>query len=59
MTKSIYRCISCKEYSLNDQTCPHCGERTVSPQPARFSLDKEQKYSKYRRKLIKEQLRSQ
>ncbi|MCE7741166.1 MAG: ribosome biogenesis protein [Candidatus Heimdallarchaeota archaeon] len=59
MTKSIYRCIECKEYTLNEQTCPHCGKKTVSPQPARFSLEKEKKYSKYRRRLFKDQLQSQ
>jgi len=55
MTKSIYRCVECKEYSLEEQICPHCGNKTVSPQPARFSLEKEKKYSKYRRQLLKTQ----
>ena len=53
MTKSIYRCLKCEKYTLNEQTCPHCGDRVVSPQPARFSLEKEKKYSKYRRQLLK------
>ncbi|MHA1952360.1 MAG: nucleolar RNA-binding Nop10p family protein [Candidatus Heimdallarchaeaceae archaeon] len=55
MTKSILRCIECKKYTLGSTKCSACGGRVVSPQPARFSLEKESKYSKYRRKLIKEQ----
>jgi len=57
MTKSIYQCVKCKEYTLNEERCPHCGSKTVSPQPARFSLEKEKKYSKYRRQLFKTQLK--
>lgn len=53
MTKSIFRCIECKIYSLSDGKCPACGSKTVSPRPARFSIEKSQKYSKYRRMLIK------
>lgn len=58
MTKSIYRCTVCHEYTLNEQQCPYCGNKTVSPQPARFSLEKEKKYSKYRRQLTKSQLKN-
>jgi len=53
MTKSIFRCTKCKKYTLNSNECPTCGEKVISPQPARFSLEKEKKYSKYRRKIIK------
>jgi rRNA maturation protein Nop10 len=53
MTKSIFRCIECKIYSLSNGKCPTCGGKTVSPRPARFSIEKSQKYSKYRRMLIK------
>ncbi|NPD87118.1 MAG: ribosome biogenesis protein [Asgard group archaeon] len=55
MTKSILRCAECKKYTLESTECSVCGGRVISPQPARFSLEKERKYSKYRRKLIKEQ----
>ena len=53
MTKSIFKCSKCNEYTLNSEICPVCGGKVVSPQPARFSLEKEKKYSKYRRLLIK------
>ena len=53
MTKSIFKCTKCNKYTLNNETCPVCGGKVVSPQPARFSLEKENKYSKYRRALIK------
>jgi rRNA maturation protein Nop10 len=36
--------------------CPKCGEKTVPPAPAKFSLKHEQKYGKYRRELMKRQL---
>ncbi len=52
MTKSIFKCTKCRKYTLSE-TCPECGGKAVSPQPARFSLEKENKYSKYRRELIK------
>ena len=54
MTKSIFRCIKCYKYTLHDKNCPVCGGDVVSPQPARFSMEKEKTYSKYRRALIKE-----
>ncbi|MHA2357214.1 MAG: nucleolar RNA-binding Nop10p family protein [Candidatus Heimdallarchaeaceae archaeon] len=55
MTKSIFQCVNCKKYTLNEKKCPACGGHVISPQPARFSLEKEKTYSKYRRNLIKEQ----
>lgn len=55
MTKSIFRCVECKKYTLESEKCPICDSTVISPQPARFSLEKEKKYSKYRRRLIKEQ----
>ena len=57
MTKTIFRCIACFSYTLNEDECPKCGKKTVSPQPARFSLEKEKKYSSYRRKLLKQELK--
>jgi rRNA maturation protein Nop10 len=55
MTKSIFKCVDCKKYTLENAKCLSCGGKVISPQPARFSLEKEKKYSKYRRKLFKEQ----
>ncbi len=52
MTKSIFKCPKCKEYTLSEK-CPKCDSKAFSPQPARFSLEKERKYSHYRRKLVK------
>jgi len=58
MTKSIFFCAKCKAYTLNDKTCPNCEGKVVSPQPARFSIEKEKKYSIYRRKLLKEEMKN-
>lgn len=52
MTKSIFRCEKCKKYTLDPKMCPDCQGKTLSSKPARFSLEKEKKYSKYRRQLI-------
>ena len=50
MKKEILRCITCKNYTLKG-ICPKCGEKAVSPKPAKYSiLDK---YGGYRR-LAKE-----
>jgi len=38
---------------LNDKKCPVCDGNVNSPKPARFSLEKEKTYSKYRRELIR------
>jgi len=57
MTKSIFFCSKCKAYTLNDKSCPICKGKVISPQPARFSIEKEKKYSIYRRRLLKENLK--
>ncbi|MCK4972143.1 MAG: hypothetical protein KAS52_02405, partial [Candidatus Heimdallarchaeota archaeon] len=44
------------KYTLNTEKCPSCGGRVVSPRPAKFSIEKEKKYSSYRRQLIKNDL---
>lgn len=54
--KTLYKCTNCGEYTLKHDVCPYCGGKTYTPHPARFSIEKEQKYSKYRRELIKKQL---
>ncbi|MHA1302273.1 MAG: H/ACA ribonucleoprotein complex subunit NOP10 [Candidatus Heimdallarchaeaceae archaeon] len=55
--KTIKKCGVCKRYTLNPVHCPYCNGKTISPHPARFSLEKEQKYSQYRRQLIKDSLK--
>jgi H/ACA ribonucleoprotein complex subunit 3 len=42
----IRKCTKCGEYTLSEETCPHCGGNLKSPHPARFSPD--DKYSKFR-----------
>lgn len=56
MTKSIFKCVKCDKYTLNMEKCSSCGGRVVSPRPAKFSIEKEKKYSTYRRQLIKNNL---
>lgn len=45
------KCSRCKIYTL-DEHCSVCKEKTTSAHPIKFSLEKEEKYGKYRR-LIK------
>jgi H/ACA ribonucleoprotein complex subunit 3 len=34
----LKRCTKCGEYTLKDK-CPKCEGKTISPHPAKFSLD--------------------
>ncbi|MHA2276142.1 MAG: nucleolar RNA-binding Nop10p family protein [Candidatus Kariarchaeaceae archaeon] len=43
--------MNCFHYSLIKQKCPNCGEELQNPYPARFSLEKEQKYRRLFRKI--------
>ena len=43
----IRKCSKCRAYTLKEE---HCGKRTISPHPPKFSPEKEKKYGKYRRK---------
>ncbi len=45
MAKNILMCTKCKEYTLK-QT--HCKTKTIPIKPAKFSLEKEERLSKYR-----------
>jgi len=45
----LRKCTKCSEYTLKD-VCKKCGAKTASPHPLKFSIEKEKKYSKYRRK---------
>ena len=51
MKREILVCQKCKEYLLG-KTCSHCGEKAVSPKPAKYSP--EDKYGHYRRIAKKE-----
>ncbi|MFQ6010464.1 MAG: nucleolar RNA-binding Nop10p family protein [Candidatus Aenigmatarchaeota archaeon] len=41
------KCAKCGSYTLKEE---HCETKTVSPHPPKFSIEKERKYGKYRRK---------
>jgi len=45
----IRRCPDCKTYTLRE-ICRKCNKKTINPNPPKFSLEKETKYGKYRRK---------
>ena len=45
MKSLMFRCVDCGRYTLSEK-CPHCGGRTVTPHPARYSPD--DKYARYR-----------
>ncbi|MCW3975859.1 MAG: ribosome biogenesis protein [Candidatus Bathyarchaeota archaeon] len=49
MKDLIKRCPNCKEYTLK-QLCKKCGVSTISPHPAKFSL--QDRYVRY--KFLKE-----
>ncbi len=46
MPKLLKKCPRCGRYTLRE-SCPICGEKTVSPYPPKFRLN--DKYGKYRR----------
>lgn len=47
MKTEILKCNTCKVYTL-EKTCPKCNLKTLSPKPAKFSID--DKYGELRRK---------
>lgn len=47
----ILKCKSCGRYTMHE-TCPECGDRAVSPEPATYSP--QDRYGKYRRELKRE-----
>lgn len=49
---NIMKCIRCEAYTLMDK-CEKCGATTISPHPMKFSIEKEQRYGKYRRQKLK------
>ncbi|MBL7148104.1 MAG: RNA-protein complex protein Nop10 [Nanoarchaeota archaeon] len=46
MKKEILKCPKCSTYTLQS-SCPNCNSKTLSPKPAKFSIN--DKYGKYRR----------
>ena len=46
MKTEILRCPQCKTYTIQS-ACPQCKEKSLSPKPAKFSI--EDKWGKYRR----------
>jgi len=42
------KCPNCKTYTMRE-VCPKCGAKTINAHPLKFSLEKEKKYSKYRK----------
>ncbi|MBT5342810.1 ribosome biogenesis protein [Candidatus Woesearchaeota archaeon] len=53
MAKHIHKCISCNNYTLNEEC--KCGGKAIFPRPPKFSLD--DKYAGLRRKVRKEALK--
>ncbi|MBS3793448.1 MAG: RNA-protein complex protein Nop10 [Candidatus Thorarchaeota archaeon] len=43
----LFKCKECDRYTLDSETCPHCGGDVGNPHPARYSP--QDKYGKYRR----------
>ncbi len=55
MKSEILFCRACQIYTLK-KDCPKCSGKTLSPKPAKFSI--EDKYLKYRLKAKENELRS-
>ncbi len=55
MTKLLFKCIDCEEYSLpnDDMKCIICGGVLKNPKPPKFSLM--DKFGKYRKNYFKEE----
>ncbi len=49
MTRHILKCVVCGSYTMKEI---HCGKKTISPKPMKYSP--EDKYGKYRRQVKKE-----
>jgi len=57
MPRLIKRCTKCGRYTLNPNTCPHCGAPVASAHPPKYSI--EDRYGKYRRAMKKALLAQQ
>ncbi|NHJ87502.1 MAG: ribosome biogenesis protein [Asgard group archaeon] len=49
---SLHKCTKCGVYTLKE-VCPKCNGKAIPPAPAKFSIEHERKYGKYRRELMK------
>ncbi|MHA2600778.1 MAG: RNA-protein complex protein Nop10 [Candidatus Thorarchaeota archaeon SMTZ1-83] len=43
----LFKCTVCEQYTLEEKTCPKCGEPVVTPHPPKFSP--QDRYGEYRR----------
>ena len=48
MKTQILKCTKCNTYTLK-QSCPKCDAKCITSKPAKFSPEKEEKYSKYKK----------
>lgn len=48
MKALMLKCVDCSRYTISEK-CPHCGGKTVTVHPARYSPD--DKYARYRSPL--------
>jgi H/ACA ribonucleoprotein complex subunit 3 len=55
MKRAILFCKTCYIYTLKEN-CPNCNNKTLSPKPAKFSI--EDKYLRYRLKAKENEIRS-
>ena len=55
MKSQILLCKNCNTYTLKNK-CPNCDKNTITPKPAKFSL--EDKYQKYRLKAKENEFRN-
>ncbi|MFW9799458.1 MAG: RNA-protein complex protein Nop10 [Candidatus Thorarchaeota archaeon] len=47
----LFKCKACGHYTLEDRSCPKCGESVVTPHPPKYSP--QDRYGEYRRKAKK------
>ncbi len=48
MKSLMLKCVDCRRYTISGK-CPHCGGKTVTVHPARYSPD--DRYARYRSPL--------
>ena len=44
----LKKCSQCRTYTMKD-LCSKCGKKVSNAHPLKFSIEKEKKYSKYRK----------
>jgi H/ACA ribonucleoprotein complex subunit 3 len=55
MARHILFCKNCKEYTM-EESCPICGNKSIPPQPAKYSPD--DKYAELKREAKTEDYRN-